>query len=175
MITCKNVSKSFGDLEVLKGVDLHVSQGEVVVIIGPSGSGKSTFLRCMNHLESINSGSITINEKIVENKEAALNKLRQDIGMVFQQFNLFPHMTVLQNIMEAPVLLKKMTKAEAKEKGIQLLNKVGLEAKADEYPNRLSGGQKQRVAIARALAMEPTVMLFDEPTSALDPELVGEV
>jgi ABC-type polar amino acid transport system ATPase subunit len=175
MITCKNVSKSFGDLEVLKGVDLHVAQGEVVVIIGPSGSGKSTFLRCMNHLESIDGGSITINEKIVENKEAALNKLRQDIGMVFQQFNLFPHMTVLQNIMEAPVLLKKMTKAEAKEKGIQLLNKVGLEAKADEYPNRLSGGQKQRVAIARALAMEPIVMLFDEPTSALDPELVGEV
>jgi ABC-type polar amino acid transport system ATPase subunit len=175
MITCKNVSKSFGDLEVLKGVDLHVSQGEVVVIIGPSGSGKSTFLRCMNHLESINSGSITINGKMVENKEAALNKLRQDIGMVFQQFNLFPHMTVLQNIMEAPILLKKMTKADAKKNGIQLLKKVGLEDKADEYPNRLSGGQKQRVAIARALAMEPTVMLFDEPTSALDPELVGEV
>jgi ABC-type polar amino acid transport system ATPase subunit len=175
MITCKNVSKSFGDLEVLKGVDLHVSQGEVVVIIGPSGSGKSTFLRCMNHLESIDGGSITINEKMVKNKEAALNKLRQDIGMVFQQFNLFPHMTVWQNIIEAPILLKKMTKAEAKKKGIQLLKKVGLEAKADEYPNRLSGGQKQRVAIARALAMEPTIMLFDEPTSALDPELVGEV
>ncbi|MCM3728783.1 amino acid ABC transporter ATP-binding protein [Neobacillus cucumis] len=175
MITCKNVIKTFGDLEVLKGVDLHVSQGEVVVIIGPSGSGKSTFLRCMNHLESVDGGSITINGKMVENKETALNKLRQDIGMVFQQFNLFPHMTVLQNIMEAPILLKKMTKTEAKEKGIQLLKKVGLEAKADEYPNRLSGGQKQRVAIARALAMEPTVMLFDEPTSALDPELVGEV
>ena len=175
MITCKNVMKTFGDLEVLKGVDLHVSQGEVVVIIGPSGSGKSTFLRCMNHLESIGGGSITINGKMVENKEAALNKLRQDIGMVFQQFNLFPHMTVLQNIMEAPVLLKKVTKAEAKEKGFRLLKKVGLEEKADEYPNRLSGGQKQRVAIARALAMEPTVMLFDEPTSALDPELVGEV
>jgi ABC-type polar amino acid transport system ATPase subunit len=175
MITCKNVSKSFGDLEVLKGVDLHVSQGEVVVIIGPSGSGKSTFLRCMNHLESVDGGSITINGKMVENKETALNKLRQDIGMVFQQFNLFPHMTVWQNIIEAPILLKKMTKAEAKEKGIQLLKKVGLEAKADEYPNRLSGGQKQRVAIARALAMEPTIMLFDEPTSALDPELVGEV
>jgi ABC-type polar amino acid transport system ATPase subunit len=175
MITCKNVIKTFGNLEVLKGVDLHVSQGEVVVIIGPSGSGKSTFLRCMNHLESIDGGSITINGKMVENKEAALNKLRQDIGMVFQQFNLFPHMTVLQNIMEAPVLLKKVTKAEAKEKGIQLLKKVGLEEKADEYPNRLSGGQKQRVAIARALAMEPTIMLFDEPTSALDPELVGEV
>ena len=175
MITCKNVNKSFGELEVLKGVDLHVSQGEVVVIIGPSGSGKSTFLRCMNHLESIDGGSITINERMVENKEAALNKLRQEIGMVFQQFNLFPHMTVLQNIIEAPVLLKKMTKADAKKKGIELLKKVGLEAKADEYPNRLSGGQKQRVAIARALAMEPTVMLFDEPTSALDPELVGEV
>ncbi|WP_342042826.1 amino acid ABC transporter ATP-binding protein [Bacillus sp. OTU2372] len=175
MITCNNVIKTFGDLEVLKGVDLHVSQGEVVVIIGPSGSGKSTFLRCMNHLESIDGGIITINGKMVENKEAALNKLRQDIGMVFQQFNLFPHMTVLQNILEAPILLKKMTKAEAKKKGIQLLKKVGLEAKSDEYPNRLSGGQKQRVAIARALAMEPTVMLFDEPTSALDPELVGEV
>ena len=175
MITCKNVIKTFGDLGVLKGVDLHVSQGEVVVIIGPSGSGKSTFLRCMNHLESVDGGSITINGKMVENKETALNKLRQDIGMVFQQFNLFPHMTVWQNIIEAPILLKKMTKAEAKKKGIQLLKKVGLEAKADEYPNRLSGGQKQRVAIARALAMEPTIMLFDEPTSALDPELVGEV
>jgi ABC-type polar amino acid transport system ATPase subunit len=167
--------KTFGDLEVLKGIDLQVSQGEVVVIIGPSGSGKSTFLRCMNHLESMDGGSITINGKMVENKEAALNKLRQEIGMVFQQFNLFPHRTVMENIMEAPVLLKKMSKAEAKIKGIELLKKVGLEAKADEYPNRLSGGQKQRVAIARALAMEPMVMLFDEPTSALDPELVGEV
>ena len=167
--------KTFGDLEVLKGIDLQVSQGEVVVIIGPSGSGKSTFLRCMNHLESMDGGSITINGKLVENKEAALNKLRQEIGMVFQQFNLFPHRTVMENIMEAPVLLKKMSKAEAKIKGIELLKKVGLEAKADEYPNRLSGGQKQRVAIARALAMEPMVMLFDEPTSALDPELVGEV
>jgi len=175
MITCKNVMKTFGDLEVLKGIDLQVSQGEVVVVIGPSGSGKSTFLRCMNHLESMDGGSITINGKMVENKEAALNKLRQEIGMVFQQFNLFPHRTVMENIMEAPVLLKKMSKAEAKIKGIELLKKVGLEAKADEYPNRLSGGQKQRVAIARALAMEPMVMLFDEPTSALDPELVGEV
>ncbi|PEQ88976.1 peptide ABC transporter ATP-binding protein [Bacillus sp. AFS006103] len=175
MITCKNVKKTFGDLEVLKGIDLQVSQGEVVVIIGPSGSGKSTFLRCMNHLESMDGGSITINGKMVENKEAALNKLRQEIGMVFQQFNLFPHRTVMENIMEAPVLLKKMSKAEAKIKGVELLKKVGLEAKADEYPNRLSGGQKQRVAIARALAMEPMVMLFDEPTSALDPELVGEV
>ncbi|WML26785.1 amino acid ABC transporter ATP-binding protein [Neobacillus sp. OS1-33] len=175
MITCKNVMKTFGDLEVLKGIDLQVSQGEVVVIIGPSGSGKSTFLRCMNHLESMDGGSISINGKMVENKEPALNKLRQEIGMVFQQFNLFPHRTVMENIIEAPVLLKKMSKAEAKIKGIELLKKVGLEAKADEYPNRLSGGQKQRVAIARALAMEPMVMLFDEPTSALDPELVGEV
>ncbi|MED3564265.1 amino acid ABC transporter ATP-binding protein [Bacillus xiapuensis] len=175
MITCKKVVKSFGDLEVLKGVDLDVSQGEVVVIIGPSGSGKSTFLRCMNHLESINSGTITINGKTVENKESDLNKLRQEIGMVFQQFNLFPHRTVIENIIEAPVLLKKMTKPEANKKGMELLKKVGLETKADEYPNRLSGGQKQRVAIARALAMEPSVMLFDEPTSALDPELVGEV
>ncbi|MDQ6598413.1 amino acid ABC transporter ATP-binding protein [Bacillus salipaludis] len=175
MISCKKVVKSFGDLEVLKGVDLDVSQGEVVVIIGPSGSGKSTFLRCMNHLETINSGSITVKGKMVENKESTLNKLRQEIGMVFQQFNLFPHRTVMENIIEAPVLLKKMSKAEAKKKGMELLKKVGLEAKADEYPNRLSGGQKQRVAIARALAMEPTVMLFDEPTSALDPELVGEV
>jgi len=175
MISCKNVVKTFGDLEVLKGIDLEVSQGEVVVIIGPSGSGKSTFLRCMNRLETINSGAITINGKSIENKEAALNKLRQEIGMVFQQFNLFPHMTVMENIIEAPVLLKKLTKADAMKKGMELLKKVGLEAKAEEYPNRLSGGQKQRVAIARALAMEPIVMLFDEPTSALDPELVGEV
>lgn len=175
MITCRNIVKTFGDLEVLKGVDLDVAPGEVVVIIGPSGSGKSTFLRCMNHLEPINNGTLTINGKTVENKESALNILRQEIGMVFQQFNLFPHMTVMGNIIEAPVLLKKMTKAEALKKGMELLKKVGLEAKADEYPNRLSGGQKQRVAIARALAMEPTIMLFDEPTSALDPELVGEV
>lgn len=175
MITCRNIVKTFGDLEVLKGVDLDVAPGEVVVIIGPSGSGKSTFLRCMNHLEPINNGTLTINGKTVENKESALNILRQEIGMVFQQFNLFPHMTVMGNIIEAPVLLKKVTKAEALKKGMELLKKVGLEAKADEYPNRLSGGQKQRVAIARALAMEPTIMLFDEPTSALDPELVGEV
>jgi ABC-type polar amino acid transport system ATPase subunit len=158
MITCRNIVKTFGDLEVLKGVDLDVAPGEVVVIIGPSGSGKSTFLRCMNHLEPINNGTLTINGKTVENKESALNILRQEIGMVFQQFNLFPHMTVMGNIIEAPVLLKKMTKAEALKKGMELLKKVGLEAKADEYPNRLSGGQKQRVAIARALAMEPTIL-----------------
>jgi ABC-type polar amino acid transport system ATPase subunit len=175
MISCNNVVKKFNNLEVLKGIDLDVSPGEVVVIIGPSGSGKSTFLRCMNYLEVADSGTITINGKIVESKESSLNKLRQEIGMVFQQFNLFPHRTVMENIIEAPVLLKKMTKDQAKKKGMELLKKVGLVEKADEYPNRLSGGQKQRVAIARALAMEPKIMLFDEPTSALDPELVGEV
>ena len=175
MISCKNVVKKFNNLEVLKGIDLDVSPGEVVVIIGPSGSGKSTFLRCMNYLEVANSGTITINGKIVEAKESSLNKLRQEIGMVFQQFNLFPHRTVMENIIEAPVLLKKVTKDQAKKHGMELLKKVGLVEKADEYPNRLSGGQKQRVAIARALAMAPKIMLFDEPTSALDPELVGEV
>jgi ABC-type polar amino acid transport system ATPase subunit len=175
MISCKNVVKTFDNLEVLKGIDLDVTSGEVVVIIGPSGSGKSTFLRCMNHLETPNEGTITINGKVIEPKEASLNKLRQDIGMVFQQFNLFPHMTVTANIIEAPILLKKMTKDQAKAKALELLQKVGLAEKADEYPSRLSGGQKQRVAIARALAMEPKIMLFDEPTSALDPELVGEV
>ncbi|KMY48309.1 amino acid ABC transporter ATP-binding protein [Peribacillus loiseleuriae] len=175
MISCKNVVKTFNHLEVLKGIDLDVASGEVVVIIGPSGSGKSTFLRCMNCLEVADSGTITVNGKTVESKESSLNKLRQDIGMVFQQFNLFPHRTVIGNIMEAPVLLKKVTKDQAKEKGMELLKKVGLEDKVDEFPNRLSGGQKQRVAIARALAMEPKIMLFDEPTSALDPELVGEV
>ncbi|MFJ5625006.1 amino acid ABC transporter ATP-binding protein [Peribacillus loiseleuriae] len=175
MISCNNVVKTFNHLEVLKGIDLDVASGEVVVIIGPSGSGKSTFLRCMNCLEVADSGTITINGKIVESKESSLNKLRQDIGMVFQQFNLFPHRTVIGNIMEAPVLLKKVTKDQAKKKGMELLKKVGLEDKVDEFPNRLSGGQKQRVAIARALAMEPKIMLFDEPTSALDPELVGEV
>ena len=175
MISCNNVVKKFNNLEVLKGIDLDVAPGEVVVIIGPSGSGKSTFLRCMNYLEVADSGTITINGKIVESKESSLNKLRQEIGMVFQQFNLFPHRTVMENIIEAPVLLKKMTKDQAKKKGMELLKKVGLVEKADEYPNRLSGGQKQRVAIARALAMEPKIMLFDEPTSALDPELVGEV
>lgn len=175
MISCKNIVKNFHSLEVLKGIDLDVAPGEVVVIIGPSGSGKSTFLRCMNRLEAADGGTITIDGKIIDSKESSLNKLRQDIGMVFQQFNLFPHMTVMENITEAPVLLKKMTKDQAKKKGLELLKKVGLEEKENEYPNRLSGGQKQRVAIARALAMEPKIMLFDEPTSALDPELVGEV
>jgi ABC-type polar amino acid transport system ATPase subunit len=175
MISCKNIVKKFNNLEVLKGIDLDVAAGEVVVIIGPSGSGKSTFLRCMNHLEAADQGTVSFNGKLVESKESSLNKLRQEIGMVFQNFNLFPHKTVMDNIIEAPVLLKKMTKDQAKKKGFELLRKVGLEEKANEYPNRLSGGQKQRVAIARALAMEPKVMLFDEPTSALDPELVGEV
>ena len=175
MISCNNVVKKFNNLEVLKGIDLDVAPGEVVVIIGPSGSGKSTFLRCMNCLEVADSGIITINRKIVESKESSLNKLRQEIGMVFQQFNLFPHRTVMENIIEAPVLLKKRTKDQEKKHGMELIKKVGLVEKADEYPNRLSGGQKQRVAIARALAMEPKIMLFDEPTSALDPELVGEV
>lgn len=175
MISCKNVVKTFSDLNVLKGIDMEVSPGEVVVIIGPSGSGKSTFLRCMNYLEAPDSGTITINGKVVESSDSSLNKLRQDIGMVFQQFNLFPHMNVMENIIEAPVLLKRMTKDQAKQKGMELLNKVGLAEKANEFPARLSGGQKQRVAIARALAMEPKIMLFDEPTSALDPELVGEV
>jgi ABC-type polar amino acid transport system ATPase subunit len=175
MISCKNIIKNFHNLEVLKGINLDVAPGEVVVIIGPSGSGKSTFLRCMNRLEASDGGTITIDSKIIDSKESSLNKLRQDIGMVFQQFNLFPHMTVMENITEAPVLLKKLTKDQAKKKGLELLKKVGLEDKENEYPNRLSGGQKQRVAIARALAMEPKIMLFDEPTSALDPELVGEV
>jgi ABC-type polar amino acid transport system ATPase subunit len=175
MIECKNVVKSFNNLKVLKGIDMEVVEGEVVVIIGPSGSGKSTFLRCLNYLEAPDEGIITISNSRIDPKEASLNKLRQDIGMVFQQFNLFPHKTVIENVAEAPVLVKKISKEEAKRKGFELLKKVGLEEKADEYPNRLSGGQKQRVAIARALAMEPKVMLFDEPTSALDPELVGEV
>jgi ABC-type polar amino acid transport system ATPase subunit len=175
MISCKNVVKTFSNLEVLKGIDMEVAPGEVVVIIGPSGSGKSTFLRCMNYLETPDSGTIKINGKVVESKDSSLNKLRQNIGMVFQQFNLFPHLTVMENIIEAPVLLNKMTKDQAKQRGMELLKKVGLAEKADEFPNRLSGGQKQRVAIARALAMEPKIMLFDEPTSALDPELVGEV
>lgn len=175
MIACKKVVKSFNNLIVLKGIDLEVAEGEVVVIIGPSGSGKSTFLRCLNYLETPDRGEIHISGSLVEPKETFLNKLRQNIGMVFQHFNLFPHKTVIENITEAPILLKKKTNEEAKKQGLELLKKVGLEEKADTYPNRLSGGQKQRVAIARALAMKPKVMLFDEPTSALDPELVGEV
>ena len=175
MIIGRNIHKSFGDLEVLKGVDLHVKPQEVVVLVGVSGSGKSTLLRCFNFLEMINGGEITIDNKIINPKKDDLAKVRAEVGMVFQHFNLFPHKTVLENVIEAPLIVKKMKKEEAKKLGMNLLRKVGLEEKADVYPSKLSGGQKQRVAIARSLAMEPKVMLFDEPTSALDPELVGEV
>ena len=171
----KNLKKSFGKLEVLKDIDMEIKEGEVVVLLGPSGSGKSTFLRCLNRLEDITAGEVIVDGIHVDDKKTDINKLRENIGMVFQHFNLFPHMTVLENIMLAPVELKKMTKEEAREKGMALLKRVGLDAKADVYPPQLSGGQKQRVAIARALAMNPDIMLFDEPTSALDPEMVGEV
>lgn len=171
----KNLKKNFGKLEVLKDIDLEIQEGEVVVLLGPSGSGKSTFLRCLNRLEEITAGEVTVDGISVSDKKTDINKLRENIGMVFQHFNLFPHMTVLENIMLAPVELKKMTKEEARQKGLSLLKRVGLADKADVYPPQLSGGQKQRVAIARALAMNPDIMLFDEPTSALDPEMVGEV
>ena len=175
MITVKNLRKSFGDIEVLTGIDEHISKGEVVVVIGPSGSGKSTFLRCLNLLETPTDGEIYIGDELINSKKADINKLRQKMGMVFQQFNLFPHLTIMENITLAPVKLKKMTKQEAIKKGEELLKRVGLSEKADAYPAQLSSGQKQRVAIARALAMQPEIMLFDEPTSALDPEMVGEV
>ena len=170
-----NLKKSFGKLEVLKDISMDVTKGEVVVLIGPSGSGKSTFLRCLNQLETATNGQIIVDGQDVTDKHTDINKLRENIGMVFQHFNLFPHKTVLENIMLAPVELKKMTKAEARETGLKLLKRVGMADKADAYPSQISGGQKQRVAIARALAMNPDVMLFDEPTSALDPEMVGEV
>ncbi|EGA88824.1 amino acid ABC transporter, ATP-binding protein [Planococcus donghaensis MPA1U2] len=175
MIIGENIHKSFGDLEVLKGVDLHVKPQEVVVLVGVSGSGKSTLLRCFNFLEMINEGKITIDGHAVNPKKDNLTNIRAEVGMVFQHFNLFPHKTVLENVIEAPITVKKMKKEKAKALGMELLKKVGLEDKANVYPSKLSGGQKQRVAIARSLAMEPKVMLFDEPTSALDPELVGEV
>lgn len=175
MITVKQLKKSFGVNEVLKDITVEIKHKEVVVVIGPSGSGKSTFLRCLNLLESISGGQVIINGSDITNKNININKIREDVGMVFQQFNLFPHKTVLENITLAPIKVKKLSKAEAIDKGMKLLRKVGLEEKAHEYPNSLSGGQKQRVAIARALAMEPKIMLFDEPTSALDPEMVGEV
>lgn len=174
-IHVENLKKNFGKLEVLKDMSIDISEGEVVVLLGPSGSGKSTFLRCINQLEAATSGNIIIDGNNITDKQVDINKVRENIGMVFQHFNLFPHKTVIENIMIAPVLLKKMTKQEAKEKAMQLLNRVGLDSKADAYPSQLSGGQKQRVAIARALAMNPDIMLFDEPTSALDPEMVGEV
>ena len=170
-----NLKKSFGKLEVLKDISMDIHEGEVVVLLGPSGSGKSTFLRCLNQLEIATEGEIIVDGNNITDKHTDINKVRENIGMVFQHFNLFPHKTVLENIMLAPVELKKMTKEQAKEKGLQLLKRVGMFDKADVYPNMLSGGQKQRVAIARALAMSPDIMLFDEPPSALDPEMVGEV
>ena len=174
MIVIKDLHKSYGSNEILKGIDLHIKKSEVVVVIGPSGSGKSTLLRCVNYLEVPTSGSITINNETITRK-TNINHIRAEVGMVFQHFNLFPHMTVLENITIAPVNVRKMSKEEANAKALELLKRVGLESKADSYPDQLSGGQQQRVAIARALAMEPQVMLFDEPTSALDPEMVNEV
>ena len=174
-VSVKNLKKNFGSLEVLKDISLEINEGEVICLIGPSGSGKSTFLRCLNRLEDITSGSVIIDGEDITDPKLDINKKRENIGMVFQHFNLFPHMTVKENIMLAPVELKKMTKEEAETTAYQLLDRVGLKDKADSYPAQLSGGQKQRVAIARALAMKPDIMLFDEPTSALDPEMVGEV
>lgn len=175
MIEINNLSKSFGNLQVLKGIDLKVNEQEVVVLIGASGSGKSTLLRCLNFLEVAESGNITIDAEVINLAKTNLNKIREKVGMVFQHFNLFPHKTVLENIIEAPIYVRGVSKVDASSKAMVLLQKVGLHDKAHYYPDQLSGGQKQRVAIARALAMEPKVMLFDEPTSALDPELVGEV
>ncbi|MDR4936392.1 amino acid ABC transporter ATP-binding protein [Rossellomorea marisflavi] len=173
MIKGRSIHKSFGQLNVLKGIDFSVGKGEVVAVIGPSGSGKSTLLRCLNFLEEPTSGDIHFEEQLVSKKN--IGKVRQEVGMVFQHFHLFPHLTVLENVTYAPVRVKGTSKEQAAKAGMELLTKVGLKEKCDEYPNRLSGGQKQRVAIARALAMEPKVMLFDEPTSALDPEMVKEV
>lgn len=175
MIHVNNLHKYFGDNEVLKGVSDHIKKGEVVVVIGPSGSGKSTFLRCLNLLEETTHGEIIFEGQNIIDKNIDINKIREKMGMVFQQFNLFPHKTVLENIIIAPINVKKKSKSEAEEKAKELLKRVGLLDKANAYPASLSGGQKQRIAIARALAMEPEVMLFDEPTSALDPEMVGEV
>lgn len=185
MVKVENVCKSFGNLQVLKDINLEVNKGEVVCIIGPSGSGKSTLLRCLNHLERITSGRVYIEGEMIDEREAGKNQLKvsqkkiselcTELGMVFQRFNLFPHMTVQQNVMEAPITVRRVPKDEAAVEAIKLLEKVGLADKRNEYPSRLSGGQQQRVAIARALAMKPKIMLFDEPTSALDPELVGEV
>ncbi|EST90787.1 MULTISPECIES: amino acid ABC transporter ATP-binding protein [Vagococcus] len=175
MINIKNLHKYFGDNEVLKGIDATIESGEVVVIIGPSGSGKSTFLRCLNMLETPTKGQILFKNQDLTDKQTDINQVRQKIGMVFQNFNLFPHKTVMENITLSPIEVKQVKPEVAKQQALELLTMVGLADKADSYPNSLSGGQKQRVAIARALAMEPEVMLFDEPTSALDPEMVGEV
>jgi polar amino acid transport system ATP-binding protein len=185
MVKAEAVHKSFGRLEVLKGISLEVARGDVMCLIGPSGSGKSTFLRCINHLEKINGGRLAVDGQLVgyrqkgtklyEQRESEVAQSRSEIGMVFQRFNLFPHMTAIENVIEAPCRVKKVKKTDAIRRGRELLDRVGLAEKFDEYPSRLSGGQQQRVAIARALAMEPKLMLFDEPTSALDPELVKEV
>lgn len=175
MINVVNLEKHFGKNEVLCGINVEIKKGDVVCVIGPSGSGKSTFLRCLNMLEKPTGGDIIFEGDNLTDKKTDLNLHRQKMGMVFQQFNLFPHMTILENMTCAPVMLKKLTKEQAKEKAMGLLKRVGLADRADSYPNQLSGGQKQRVAIVRALCMEPDVMLFDEPTSALDPEMVGEV
>ncbi len=175
LIKVRNLCKTFDNLEVLRDISIEINKSEVVVLIGASGSGKSTLLRCLNFLEIKDSGEIEINQKVIDVNKSDLNKVREDMGMVFQHFNLFPHMTALANVIEAPVHIKKKKNQEAINKARELLHKVGLADKAHYYPEQLSGGQKQRVAIARALAMEPSVMLFDEPTSALDPELVGEV
>ncbi|WOV87471.1 amino acid ABC transporter ATP-binding protein [Sporosarcina oncorhynchi] len=175
MIKTTDLHKSFDKLEVLKGIDLDIHLGEVVVLVGVSGSGKSTLLRCLNFLEVAETGTITIDGRPIDRKKDDLSKVRAEVGMVFQHFNLFPHKSVIENIMEAPLIVKNENKAKAKQLALDLLEKVGLSDKADVYPSKLSGGQKQRVAIARALAMEPKALLFDEPTSALDPELVGEV
>jgi len=175
VIKVRGLYKNFGNLEVLKGIDDEVKKGEVVCVIGPSGSGKSTYLRCLNLLEEPTKGEIFINGISLTDKKTNINKMRQNVGMVFQQFNLFPHKNVIENITLAPIKIKKVPEKEAKEAAMELLNKVGLADKAESYPSQLSGGQKQRVAIARALAMSPEVMLFDEPTSALDPEMIKEV
>ena len=174
-IHVSHLKKNFGSLEVLKDISTDIHEGEVVVIIGPSGSGKSTFLRCMNKLEEITAGEVIVDGHNLTDKHIDINKVRENVGMVFQHFNLFPHMNVTQNLMLAPVELKKATKDEARQRAIHMLEKVGMADKADTYPEQLSGGQKQRVEIARALCMTPDIMLFDEPTSALDPEMVGEV
>ncbi len=175
MIYVKDLKKSFGENEVLKGINQHIAKGEKVVIIGPSGSGKSTFLRCLNLLETPTSGEITVDGQKILDKKCNVNLVRRKMGMVFQQFNLFPHLTVLDNVTLAPLKFKMGTKEEITERALQLLDRVGVKEKADSYPIQLSGGQQQRVAIARALALNPEIMLFDEPTSALDPEMVGEV
>lgn len=175
MIKVENLHKSFDELEVLKGIDLKVYEGEVISIIGGSGSGKSTLLRCINFLEKKNSGTISIDNKVVKGHGSEVKQMREKVGMVFQRFHLFPHKTVLKNVMAGPTIIQKMERNKAEKRAMELLEKVGLADKADVYPAMLSGGQQQRVAIARALAMDPDVLLFDEPTSALDPELVGEV